>query len=258
MEKEIELNARVERMLQEGNFNFQKEVILGDARPDFLITTTDGFHILIETKAWEPSPANRKRALNQVKIYQELSKAHAAIIVTPEGKTINVESGGIVPVSGLKSKLDLLVSSFEKGDKQSKSYYKPRKAPKKKVFASIPFADQYDDTFLVAIDPASLSNGAIAERVDHHGVAGDVVVQIKSMIRNAIVVVADLSESRPNVLHEVGFAEALGKPVIQICSTKISDLPFNVRNNQTIKYSFGQTTKLKKQLEEEIAKLIKV
>ncbi len=31
--------------------------------------------------------------------------------------------------------------------------------------------------------------------------------------------------------HEVGFTEALGKPVIQICSTPVSALPFNVRNS---------------------------
>jgi nucleoside 2-deoxyribosyltransferase len=103
---------------------------------------------------------------------------------------------------------------------------------------------------------ATAPNGAIAERVDHNGSSGNVVAQIQSMIRAAKVVVADLSDSRPNVLHEVGFAEALEKPVIQICSTATSDLPFNVRNNQTIKYSIGQAAKLGKRLEAELKKMI--
>ena len=76
------------------------------------------------------------------------------------------------------------------------------------------------------------------------------------MIRAAKVVVADLSDSRPNVLHEVGFAEALQKPVIQICSTPTANLPFNVRNNQTIKYSIGQAAKLRKRLELELQKVV--
>jgi nucleoside 2-deoxyribosyltransferase len=120
----------------------------------------------------------------------------------------------------------------------------------------MPFAQMYDDTFLVAIEPASLANGAIAERVDHNGTVGPVVPQIKDMIKTSKVIVADLSDSRPNVLHEVGYAEALGKPVIQICSTSTSLLPFNVRNNQTIKYAIGQTAKLKKALEAEIKKYV--
>ena len=86
----------------------------------------------------------------------------------------------------------------------------------------------------------------------HNGTAGNVVAQIQSMIRAAKAVVADLSDSRPNVLHEVGFAEALGKPVIQISGTPTAGLPFNVRNNQTITYSIGQTAKLRKRLEREI------
>jgi hypothetical protein len=36
--------------------------------------------------------------------------------------------------------------------------------------------------------------------------------------------------------HEVGYPEALGKPVVQICATPVAVLPFNLRNNKTIVY----------------------
>ncbi|MDE3088553.1 MAG: hypothetical protein KGJ80_04125, partial [Chloroflexota bacterium] len=78
--------------------------------------------------------------------------------------------------------------------------------------------------------------------------------QIKEMIKSAQIIVADLSESRANVCHEVGFAEALGKPVIQICSTPLASLPFNLRNNQTIQYSIGQASRLRTKLERELHK----
>ena len=118
----------------------------------------------------------------------------------------------------------------------------------------MPFAAKYDDTFLVAIEPAALANDAVAERVDHSGVAGNVVAQIHARIKSAKLIIADLSESRPNVLHEVGFAEALKKPVIQITSTQANSLPFNVRNNQTLTYSIGQSMRLRNRLEAEIKK----
>jgi nucleoside 2-deoxyribosyltransferase len=120
----------------------------------------------------------------------------------------------------------------------------------------MPFSGQYDDTFLVAIQPAALAFKAVADRVDHTGHFGDIVQQIKDMIKVAKVVIADLSESKANVCYEVGYAEALNKPVVQICSTPIASIPFNLRNNQTVAYQIGQTSKLKTKLEKELAKVI--
>jgi nucleoside 2-deoxyribosyltransferase len=120
----------------------------------------------------------------------------------------------------------------------------------------MPFSGQYDDTFLVAIQPSALALKAAAERVDHAGRSGDVVQQIREMIKTAQVVVADLSESRPNVCHEVGYAEALGKPVVQICATPVANLPFNLRNNQTIAYQIGQASRLRTKLERQLAKIL--
>lgn len=253
---EAALEAQVEQMLRDAKLTYAREVVVGEARPDFVVTTENGDQIVVEVKAWESGPDSTARAINQAQRYKELSKAGAAVVVT-SGVLESIASAAIAvtPMGGLISALAVLASALA----QSKKSPKPQpvqQAPKKKVFASMPFAQQYDDTFLVAIEPASLANAAIAERVDHNGTAGPVVPQIKVMIKAAKVVVADLSDSRPNVLHEVGYAEALRKPVIQICSTSTSTLPFNVRNNQTIQYSIGQTAKLKRTLEAEIKKYV--
>lgn len=64
------------------------------------------------------------------------------------------------------------------------------------------------------------------------------------MIRESDAVIVDPSDSRPNVLYEAGYAEALGKPTVQICSTAVTALPFDVRNRPTIAYKKGQTLRL--------------
>lgn len=187
--------------------------------------------------------------------YKELSKTAAALIVTATGAALPLAGGGVVPVAGFLTALTALASLLAQ-EKRVRRAVESRASPKKKVFASMPFSSQYDDTFLVAIQPAALAVNAAADRVDHAGRSGDVVQQIKDMIAAARAVVADLSDARANVCHEVGYAEALGKPVVQICSTPTTSLPFNLRNNQTIGYQIGQVSKLKTRLERELGKVL--
>jgi hypothetical protein len=254
MKNELELIDQVEERLREGKWSYQKQQVIGDARPDFVVTTENGYQIVIEVKAWQLEPENMARATHQVQRYKQLSRAAAALIITATSQTLLSGLKGIVPISSFEQALTAIQQRLAT---RPSSPRKQRTVPsKRKVFASMPFAEQYDDTFLVGIQPAALAVGAVAERVDYDGVAGNVVAQIQSMIKAAKVVVADLSGSRPNVLHEVGYAEALGKNVIQICSTPLADLPFNVRNNQTISYSIGQTAKLRKRIEAELSKVI--
>jgi hypothetical protein len=191
----------------------------------------------------------------QVQRYKELSKAGAAVIVTAAGLTVPFASGLVVPVAHFATALIGLGDGLALRRRAPRAI-ETRASPNKRVFASMPFSGRYDDTFLVAIQPSVLALKAVADRVDHTGRSGNVVQQIKALIEAAQVVVADLSEARANVCHEVGYAEALGIPVIQICSTSVAALPFNLRNNQTIGYQIGQTSKLRTKLEKELRKVL--
>lgn len=254
MKTEHELTDEVEKQLRDGNWKYEKGKVIGEARPDFLVTTANGDQIVLEVKAWESNTANTARAIHQAQRYKELSKAGAALVVTAGGEALSMKSGAVIPTALLLTTLTSMANTLAQ-NKNPPQAQTSRPAPTRKVFASMPFAAQYDDTFLVAIAPASLTHSAIAERVDHNGSTGNVVTQIQSM-KAAKVIVADLSDSRPNVLHEIGYAEALRKPVIQICSTPTNAMPFNVRNNQTIQYVIGQTAKLRRKLEIELQKVI--
>jgi len=67
-------------------------------------------------------------------------------------------------------------------------------------------------------------------------------------IRDSQLVIADLSEARPNVLFEAGYAEALERPVLYISSSLPESAPFDVRHNKIFGYQLGQTKKLSESL----------
>lgn len=253
--KEQDLEALVENLLRDAGLTYVRHPIVGATRPDFAVTTDQGDQIVIEVKAWDDTPENNARAAHQVRRYKELSNAAAVMLVTCIDAAVFTAFGGVYPASEVIPALRDLVVTLTRKVSVPKSV-QSRASPDKKVFASMPFSGQYDDTFLVGIQPAALALDAVADRVDHTGRSGDIVQQIKEMIRSAQAVVADLSESRANVCHEIGYAEALGKPVLQICCTPIDSLPFNLRNNKTIPYNRGQVSKLRIKLENEMAKVL--
>jgi nucleoside 2-deoxyribosyltransferase len=98
--------------------------------------------------------------------------------------------------------------------------------------------------YFVAMADAARQVGAVCRRVDQEQYSGEVVGRIREMIRSSDAIIADLSESKPNVLYEVGFAHALAKPTVHICSTPLDKLPFDVSHWNTIPYQKGQTHSL--------------
>ena len=86
------------------------------------------------------------------------------------------------------------------------------------------------------------SNPPEAKNVDK------LVLAAMSFARKSVAVIVDLSEAKPNVLYETGYAHALKKPCIHICSTTLEKLPFDVANWKTTLYHPGQTHKLAKEL----------
>lgn len=64
------------------------------------------------------------------------------------------------------------------------------------------------------IKPALKSHGFQIERADEIASAGPVTEVITQAIVKSTLIVADLTDERPNCYYEVGFAHALGKPVI--------------------------------------------
>jgi len=116
------------------------------------------------------------------------------------------------------------------------------------VFAAMPFHPDFDDVFFVAIRAAVRAVGGTAVRVDRLMHGGDAVTTTHEQLRGCSAVIADVSTNEPDVLYELGIAHGLGKPSVQICRTRYADLPFMVRNRETLLYEAGRTHALGQQL----------
>ena len=71
---------------------------------------------------------------------------------------------------------------------------------------------------LKEIESVIASSGGVAIRIDKEHPLEDLVGRIKKEIKGAIFVIADLTDERPSCYFEVGYAEALDKPLIYIAS----------------------------------------
>jgi hypothetical protein len=118
---------------------------------------------------------------------------------------------------------------------------------KKRVFVALPFSDEFQNVYEFGIYPAVRNCGLICERVDEVHFTGDVLGRIRAGIEVADLVIADLTDGRPNVYLEVGYAWGKGIPVIFVAK-KGEKLHFDVSTHRCIFY--GKFTQFAKDLED--------
>lgn len=237
---------KLETLLRKAGIPYQRRPFLGGLRPDFLVLGPHGEKIILEVKLWDPRGGNTARAIRQVRLYKKATGADQALIVMPELKK-NYTRNGVVKPEAVLPELEKILRLPPEGLRPRKPAAKPR-PPRRTVFAAMPFAGEYDDTYFVAMSYAAEQAGAECRRVDRKEFSGDIVAEIKRMIDASSAVIVDLSEAKPNVLYEAGYAHALRKPTVHICSTPLAELPFDVRNWNTISYRRGRTSLLREPL----------
>lgn len=78
-------------------------------------------------------------------------------------------------------------------------------------------------------------------RADDIVMPGQISRQITDALRSADVVIADITDVNGNVMWELGYAQALGKPIV-ILNQRIDESPFDVRDWRQVVYSRTPTT----------------
>jgi len=103
------------------------------------------------------------------------------------------------------------------------------------TFVMMPFSKRFDEVYRLAIAPAASDNGLTALRADEIAGTGFVLEQIRTAIQQSRICIADLTGSNANVLYEVGYAQALGKPLV-LMATEGAQLPFDIAHLRVIMY----------------------
>ena len=111
---------------------------------------------------------------------------------------------------------------------------------------------RYDEVYKLALEEA----GVEPYRVDRDPSVTVVIDAIEAQIRESDICLADITTDNPNVWYELGFAFAVGRPVVMTCAeARVEKLPFDVQHRVVIKYSTASPSDFKK-LRAEIVKRV--
>lgn len=108
------------------------------------------------------------------------------------------------------------------------------------VFVLMPFREDFDDVYLVIKDAVRAAEERLAvklscRRADEISKPGRITEQIITAINECDVLIADLTDSNPNVMYELGYGHALGKTTI-IINQEVHETPFDVKDFRQILY----------------------
>lgn len=105
----------------------------------------------------------------------------------------------------------------------------------KTCFVIMPFSDDMAEVYWKAIQPACDKAGFSALRVDQLEGVYNINQKIIEHIFSSHVIIADLTDWRPNVFYEMGVAHAIDNKTIMIIQKK-DKVPFDVHSYRCIEY----------------------
>jgi hypothetical protein len=233
------LHRILARGLRKAKLPFREHVGLSGTSPDFVLETPEGKTIVVVVQPWAATPTLVQRATDQILRYDKAKVADAVFLVL-EGLKRNRPDRGLLTLEGAVRVLSDIVGTAASGA-ASRASPEPQTPL---IFAAMPFHKKYQNTYWQGMVPAAEAVGAQCKRLDMTHFSDDIIPTMKSWIRHSIAVIADLSGSNPNVLYEAGYAHALNKPAVHLCSTPLNKLPFDVSTWPTLEYKVGAVPRL--------------
>lgn len=112
---------------------------------------------------------------------------------------------------------------------------------KPQCFVIQPFDEDNDQLFEDTIKPAIDRAGLEAYRVDQDPSVQVPIESIEEKIRESAMCLADITENNPNVWYEVGYARAVERPLVLICSKTRKSFPFDIQHRQVERYGSSPT-----------------
>jgi len=100
----------------------------------------------------------------------------------------------------------------------------------------MPFSDEMRDVYSDIIKPHVVSLGHSCVRADDIKNNRNLMRNVLEGIKNADMIICDITENNANVLYEMAIADMLGIPVL-IISQSLSEAPFDIKTYRIIEYS---------------------
>ena len=107
-----------------------------------------------------------------------------------------------------------------------------------KAFVVMPFATPFNDVYdaiRLAVEHSAAGEEVLCFRLSELKSAGRITDRLVKELSEAVVCIADITGLNANVMWEVGYAMALGKPTLLICQGA-SDLPFDLKDMHIVDY----------------------
>jgi hypothetical protein len=144
--------------------------------------------------------------------------------------------------------------AWGRSDVHFSSFSVAQRAPR--AFVVMQFGEPYDTLYKEVIQPVSAASGFDPYRADEVSGPGIILEDIISGIREAAVIVAEITPVNANVFYELGYAHATGKPTI-LLAEKGQQLPFDVSGFRVIFYddSIGGKRRVESELNRHLAAL---
>lgn len=112
----------------------------------------------------------------------------------------------------------------------------------KRAFVIMPFSRHLTWVYKEIIKPACAQAGYSVERADELFHQRTVMRDVTEGILLSNVVIADLTDSNPNVFYELGIAHSLLRPVV-IMTQDVASLPFDVKSHRVLVYNRSARTR---------------
>lgn len=239
--------------LRKEGLSYVKDANFEGLEVDFWLPTLGKKGIVVEAKSQLPRPGQLSRYAAQRRWLQFRTGADQVLIVTP-GRVKYDAYSGIVGIRDLTRILERHKALPSEGRtfRHALDAGSAKVSPDRTFFASMPFDPKYLDTY-DAITRAANAVGGTCRRIDEPEYNGlEIAETVRDRIVNTELTICDLSESKPNVLYELGFSDGLNHESVLVCSSPTGDLPLLVRNRSHLRYGLGQTVKLVDPLTEAI------
>jgi hypothetical protein len=158
------------------------------------------------------------------------------VIILIQGSKIDLYVNEVKVCSGLAQIVRAQLAFYIYGTKEVlvENFRVDKSAPK--AFVVMQFSPEYNELYEEVIKPNCKKFGLEVIRADDMYTNSLILEDITKSIREASVVIADITVDNPNVFYEVGYAHAINKPTILLSDKKRAKLPFDVSGFRTLFY----------------------